>query len=506
MGLRKPSKMPKTQCLKPSARPTWPPRASTAVNQSAAGSRRLWRLRLIAACLIVGAVLAASGDWRGAAAQSDGDAAGVAVVVEVTGLLDPVMAELIENSVADAADAGAALLVFRVDSNRSVVSNVRLAELAGAMAASPVPIAVWVGPNGASLEGKVAQLFAVADDVGIAPGTSVGNLGPPLASLAEFPVAWADQAPIRSQKLGWRQLISQGVIGCDLLDIDDLRSRYREAGIAFDPQTVRVPPPEEQCVAPVAGDYLVDLDHLGFASNLVDVNGQPRLEPVTQVQFRGLSLAHQLFHTVASPPVAYLLLTIGMGLMLFEFFTAGIGVAGVVGALLFILAGYGFSVLPHNTWALALLGASMAAFGIDIQTSVPRFWTGAGMIMFAAGTWWLYDEVSMSWIPMVVMTAAVGVAMFSGMPSMVRTRFSTPTIGRGWMIGETGETVEDISPNGVVRIRGALWRARSNRATPVAAGEQVKVVAIDGLWLEVEPMEGAARDYREPRRKGVQPA
>ncbi len=450
--------------------------------------------------------MAQFGSTAGAAVSSDPADAGVAVVVEVTGLLDPVMAELIEDTVADAADAGATLLVFRVDSHRSVVSDERLEELADAIATSPVPIAVWVGPNGASLEGRVAQLFAISDEVGIAPGTSVGDLGPPLPMLADYPVAWANQDLIRDQKLGWRQLISEGVITCEPLTIDDLRDRYNEAGIPFDPQTVRVPPQEEQCVAPLIGDFLVDLDHLGFVSNLVNVDGQPRLEPITQVQFRGLSLAHQLFHTVASPPVAYLLLSIGMGLMLFEFFTAGIGVAGVVGAVLFILAGYGLSVLPHNTWALVLLGLSMVAFGIDIQTSVPRFWTGAGLVMFAAGTWWLYDGVSMSWIPMVVMTGAVAVAMFSGMPSMVRTRFSTPTIGREWMIGERGEVVEDVSPDGVVRIRGALWRARANRATPVTAGDEVRVAEIDGLWLEVEPLEGAARDYREPRRKDSGPS
>ena len=427
------------------------------------------------------------------------------MVVEVTGLLDPVMAELIENSLSDVADAGARMLVFRVDSNRSVVSDDHLAELADAIATSPVPAAVWVGPNGASLERKVAQLFATADVVGIAPGIRLGNLGPPLPRLSDYPVAWDNQELIRDQKLGWRQLVSEGVVSCDRLTLDDLRGRYSEAGIPFDSESVRVPPHEEQCVAPLIGDFLVDLDELGFESNLVAVDGQPRLEPITQVQFRGLSLAHQLFHTVASPPVAYLLLSIGMGLLLFEFFTAGIGVAGVVGAVLFILAGYGLSVLPHNTWALVLLVASMVAFGIDIQTSVPRFWTGAGMAMFAAGTWWLYDGVSMSWIPMVVMTGAVAVAMFSGMPSMVRTRFSTPTIGRDWMIGEFGEVVEDVSPDGVIRVRDALWRARTNRATPVTAGDQVRVVEIDGLWLEVEPIEGAARDYREPRQKGKQP-
>ena len=431
---------------------------------------------------------------------SDPSDAGVAVVVEVTGLLDPVMADHIESSISDAVDEGVLLLAFRVDSNRSVVSDNRLGSLSDAIAGSPVPIAVWVGPNGASLEGKVAQLFATADVVAIAPGARLGDLGPPVPQLAGHPVNLGNQELIRHQTLGWRQLISEGVIACDPLTVDDFRGRFAEAGIPFDPEAVRVPPDEEQCVTPLIGDFLVDLDHLGFVSNLEEVDGQPRLSPISQVRFKGLSLAHQLFHTVASPPVAYLLLTLGMGLALFEFFTAGIGVAGVVGALLFILSGYGLSVLPHNTWALVLLAASMVAFGTDIQTSVPRFWTGAGMVMFAAGTWWLYDGVSMSWIPMVVMTGAVAVAMFSGMPSMVRTRFSTPTIGRDWMIGELGEVVEDVSPDGVVRIRGALWRARANRATPVIAGGQVRVVEIDGLWLEVEPVEGAARDYREPRR------
>ena len=83
---------------------------------------------------------------------------------------------------------------------------------------------------------------------------------------------------------------------------------------------------------------------------------------------------------------------------------------------------------------------------------------------------------------------------------MVRTRFATPTIGREWMIGELGEVVEAVDPDGVVSVGSARWRARTNRATPVAAGEPVRVVAIDGVTLEVEPLEGAARDHRERRR------
>ena len=66
-----------------------------------------------------------------------------------------------------------------------------------------------------------------------------------------------------------------------------------------------------------------------------------------------------------------------------------------------------------------------------------------------------------------------------------------------------GEAVVAINPDGVVLVRGAPWRARTNRATPIAAGDVIRVSEVDGLVLEVEPEEGAARDYREMRRGSV---
>ena len=58
-----------------------------------------------------------------------------------------------------------------------------------------------------------------------------------------------------------------------------------------------------------------------------------RRDTTATVRFAKLGLVDQLFHTVASPAVTYLLLLIGLALLVFEFFTAGVGVAGVVGAV-----------------------------------------------------------------------------------------------------------------------------------------------------------------------------
>jgi len=205
------------------------------------------------------------------------------------------------------------------------------------------------------------------------------------------------------------------------------------------------------------------------------------------MRFSKLPLQTQLMHTAASPSVAYLLLVLGLGLLLFEFFTAGIGVAGVVGAGFVVLGGFGVAELPFNSWALALLLASMLAFAIDMQTGIPRLWTIIGMVAYTVGSVFLFTEFRPTWIALLVGVAGMGATVFSGMPAMIRTRFATPTIGREWMVGDMGEADTDIDPEGRVRIRGALWRARTNRATPVRAGESVRVVEIDGLVLEVEP-------------------
>ena len=57
--------------------------------------------------------------------------------------------------------------------------------------------------------------------------------------------------------------------------------------------------------------------------------------------------------------------------------------------------------------------------------------------------------------------------------------------------------VADISPDGVALVGQGQWRARTNRATPISAGDRLRVVAIDGFTLEVEPEFGAAKDHRE---------
>jgi membrane-bound serine protease (ClpP class) len=198
------------------------------------------------------------------------------------------------------------------------------------------------------------------------------------------------------------------------------------------------------------------------------------------------------------------MLIIGLSLLVFEFFTAGVGVAGVVGMICAFFGCFGLAELPARGWAVGLLVAALIAFAIDVQVGIPRFWTGFGIVLLVIGSWFLFEplpgtSLRLGWLTLLVGIGGMMLTFITGMPSMVRTRFATPTIGREWMIGEIGTAVGDVAPEGVVTVANARWRARTNRATPLKAGDAVRVIAIDGVTLEVEPQEGGARDHRERR-------
>jgi membrane-bound serine protease (ClpP class) len=237
---------------------------------------------------------------------------------------------------------------------------------------------------------------------------------------------------------------------------------------------------------PTIGEFLLGLPGVESKVEKGD-NGKPERRPVSQARFGQLPLTGQLLHTVASPPVAYLLFVIGLALLLFELYTAGVGVAGLVGAGALVLGCYGLAALPTRPWAVALLLLAMFGYAVDVQTGVPRVWSGIATVSFVVGSVALYDGLALSWVTLLVAIVGMGLAMLGGMPAMVRTRFSTPTIGREWMVGEVGTARTAVSPEGVVMVRDAPWRARTSRVTPIEPGDEIRVVSIDGLLLEVEP-------------------
>ena len=368
-------------------------------------------------------------------------------VLQVNGLIDPVIADAVADAIRKADRTGAVALLVQLNSSGGVLSDGDLSGLKTALANAPVPVAVWVGPTKSKAGGQALAILDAGRFRGAAPGTRVDGLHEEDA-LAEGRV---------------------------------------------------------QSIAPTIGDFLVQMDDNGLdTAEIVQRGGQPRRQITVRVVNAKPGLLAQLLHTAASPSVAFFLLALGLALVVLEFFTAGVGAAAVTGAGALVLSAYGLAVLPTRPWAVALVALGILGYAIDLQSGSPRAWTLIGTVSLVAGSVSLYDDgLRPSWFALVGVVAGIALFMVAGMPAMVRARFSTPTIGRESMVGELGTARTEVNPEGTVEVRGAPWRARTNRATPVVLGERVRVTGIDGLLLEVEPESGGAKDYRE--RSGKTP-
>lgn len=404
-------------------------------------------------------------------------------VVEVSGLVDSIVADNITTSLERSQTNGAQAVILQMNTRGAVIGRERMTELLATIANSKIPVAIWVGPSGARALGLPAQMLAVADVTAMAPGTRVGRTGTMLnVNDKQLTFGMADDE------------LHDGTMGfLDARKKNVLKFSTDDRGV------------------PVLRNMLYALDgikvrgaELNTVADVLDAKGQVSREATT-VRFFKLGLVPRLLHTVASPPSAYLMLTIGLALLIFEFFTAGIGVGAVVGAVCLILGCMGIGALPMSGIGLGLLIASMVAFAIDVQVGVPRFWTGVGLFSYTIASFTMFrsvDGLTMrpSWITLLVGIGGIALSFVAGMPSMVRTRFATPTIGRENLVGKTGVAVSDVNPVGIVMVDGAKWQARTNRATPLSANDALRVASIDGITLQVEPLEGAAKDYREARQ------
>ncbi len=444
-------------------------------------------MAIVLVLLVLGAV------ELGLAPAADAAPSGSIDVIQIQGLIDPPNADLIVDSIRAANRERAELLVMTMNSGGAV--DVDPERVLGAIKSSRVPIAVWIGPSGSKARGLAGLVGTQASIVGLSNGSSVGPIDPVLLdgssspSAKELATVSRRFVPAASRSLGPDAAVAKGV-------------------------TDRV------CVAPpgcaTLGDFVVALDGktLETAAGPVKVDtakvvgqGQDRRRrPNLDIRFRKLDLVGQAVHTLTSPSIAYFLLVVGLALIVFEFFTISIGLAGGTGAVAVVAAFVGFSHLPVTWWALGLILLAMLGYAIDVQAGRAYSWTVIATILLVVGTLFLYggsSRLDVYWWVLALVVVSTVVFFVTAMPVAVRSRFSTPTIGREALIGEMGEAAVDIAPDGVVVLRGAHWRARTNRATPITAGDAIRVVEVDGLVLEVEPEAGGARDHREPRPRSA---
>ncbi len=416
-------------------------------------------------------------------------------VVQIEGYLDPPNVSLILDAIEEANARRSTLLILQVKSSGAIDTDIE--EVVRAIQRSRVPVAVWVGPSGADAKGAATILLQAAHLAFISPGSGAGP-GQPVrlddpgattrAGVADRLATLAGRNgrdPEGARKLASVRLGSSATRGVGATN--GVRPTIGELIVQLDGKQVTT----------AAGELTLS------TATVIGAGKDRRRQPNQEVVFNRLGLGESLLHRLISPSIAYFLIVVGLALIVFEFYTASIGLAGLVGALCLIGAFVGFSHLPVHWWALGLLFVSLFGFAIDVQAGGLGVWTLIATVCLVTGSWFLYggdSQLRPAWWVFVVVIGGTMLFMLGGMTAMIRSRFSTPTVGREGMIGEDGLAEVAVDPDGVVLIRGARWRARTNRATPIEAGQPVKVVSVEGLVLEVEPPEGGAQDYRERAR------
>ncbi len=85
-------------------------------------------------------------------------------------------------------------------------------------------------------------------------------------------------------------------------------------------------------------------------------------------------------------------------------------------------------------------------------------------------------------VPVIILAAVVEIAETGFWLWYSRRR--RVQMGPETLVGATGRVVTPCAPLGQVRVQGELWRAHC--AEGAATGEEVRVVALDGLTLQVE--------------------
>jgi membrane-bound serine protease (ClpP class) len=185
------------------------------------------------------------------------------------------------------------------------------------------------------------------------------------------------------------------------------------------------------------------------------------------------------------------LLIIGALGIYVEFSSPGLIAPGVFGGILVLLGLSAISVLPINWLGAALLALAFTLFVLEVKFTSHGVLGAGGALAMLLGSVMLVEspvpELRIHWSTALAVTLPFSAITVFLLTIAVRARRNKVETGAESMIGQIGEALTPLAPEGKVFVRGEYWNAVALR--PVTAGVRVKVTAIDRLTLTVEPAE-----------------
>jgi membrane-bound serine protease (ClpP class) len=210
---------------------------------------------------------------------------------------------------------------------------------------------------------------------------------------------------------------------------------------------------------------------------------------------RGAAMEWDLLETLqavlTNPNVAYVLLVLGLWAIAAAWAIPGTGFPEAVAVICLVLATLGLARLPVSFVGLAMVLVSMVLFAIDLKVQSVGLTLGAATA-FALGSLFLFRSEAgvlvSRWL--VGGVTLVSLVLFSWvLSSALRAQALEVRMDPRSIVGARGVAVSDLDPRGIVRVESELWTAEADG--PVPAGTQVQVLDVEGVLLQVLPVEPA---------------
>ena len=444
-----------------------------------------------------------AGCWLGATASAEGRA----IVVDLDGALGVADAEFIIGGITQANETGANLVIIRMDTPGGLDAPMR--EIVQAILGSKVPVVTFVSPGGARADSAGTYILLASHIAAMAPTTHLGAATPVSLIGGESPDKPDESAgededsedgedgeeePTDAPAAGTameRKVLNDAIAYIrGLAEAHGRNAEWAEDAVR-NAATLTAREALEQNVIDVIAEDRADLLRQ-IDGREVRVDNQSFVIDAADLEFEILepNWRQKILGAIASPEVAVLLVIVGLYGLLFEGYSPGAILPGVVGVICLLLAAYALQVLPVNYAGLALIVVGVVL--IIAEAFAPSF--GAlglgGIVAIVFGSIMMFDSgipgfgISVTFV--VSMAVAAGAFVFWLAAYMLKLRRRGPVSGRESIVGGIATATESFTGQGHVWLESETWSARSS--VPIEKNQKVRVRAMNGLVLDVEPV------------------
>ena len=396
-------------------------------------------------------------------------------LITVSDAISPGTSDYIKSGIQKASDAGAACIIIELDTPGGLAESMR--HIVMAIYASKIPVAVYVSPSGARAASAGVMITLAGDIAAMAPATNIG---------AASPVG-----------LGGKQInktMSKKIIN-DMVAFTKGIAKKRGRNMVWAEKAIResVSVTETEALKLNIIDIIAtDIDDLIRQMNGREIKdkGVLDLNRVQKIRLKE-TLRTKVLKTISNPNIAYILLLIGLAGLYFEFSHPGAIFPGVLGAISLVLAFFALQTLPVNYAGILLIILSIIFFIMEMKIASYGLLSVAGIVSLFLGSIMLFDsgdpDMRVSWhvlIPTLVLISGFFVFV-AGL--VFKSQVTTPRTGAAGIVGEVGIVKKAIMPDGKILIHGELWNATAKE--PISEGTRVRVLNLENLVLEVEPLD-----------------